>query len=137
MDKLRRALSGAEDQDSQAEQGGITEMLDASSLSWSTRVKGFAICFIVGFLFSLLGSFFFFINRMVGFGLCYSFGSVISLMSTMFLMGPVNQLKKMFDGTRLIATIIMLGSIVLTLFFAFKVSNKRGIKEQERVTDRI
>jgi hypothetical protein len=39
MDKLRRALSGAEDRDSQAEQGGITEILDTSTLSWSTRVK--------------------------------------------------------------------------------------------------
>jgi len=123
MDKLRRALSGADDVESQQEQNGITEILDTSSLSWSTRVKGFAICFIVGILFSLLGSVLFFFNRMVGFGLCYSFGSVVSLMSTMFLMGPVNQLKKMFDGTRLIATIIMIASIVLTLFFAFYVRN--------------
>lgn len=65
MDKLRRALSGQESQESQAEQGGITEIIDSTSLSWSTRVKGFAICFVVGFAFSIFGSLLFFLGNKV------------------------------------------------------------------------
>jgi len=126
MDKLRRALSGSEDQEGQAEQGGITEILDHTTLSWSTRVKGFAICFVTGFALSLFGSILFFFGNYVGFGISYSLGSVISIFSTMFLMGPVNQCKKMFDGTRVIAALIMWCSIILTLFFAFK-THKAGL----------
>jgi len=100
-------------------------MMDSSSLSWSTRVKGFIICFVVGFAFSIFGSLLFFLGNTVGFGICYTFGSVVSIFSTMFLMGPVNQIKKMFHGTRVIAALIMWASIVLTLFFAFK-TKKRG-----------
>jgi len=34
-------------------------------------------------------------------------------------MGPLHQLQKMFSSNRAIATVVMLGAIVLTLFFAF------------------
>ncbi|KAG9493644.1 hypothetical protein GDO78_001498, partial [Eleutherodactylus coqui] len=39
--------------------------------------------------------------------------------STCFLMGPLKQLKKMFEPTRLIATIIMLLCLICTLCAAF------------------
>lgn len=42
--------------------------------------------------------------------------------STCFLMGPVNQLKKMFAETRIIATILVFVTIGLTLFAALVVS---------------
>jgi hypothetical protein len=42
------------------------------------------------------------------FAVLYSIGNVVALSSTLFLMGPVNQLKRMFAPTRLIATIVML-----------------------------
>ncbi|CAL8108371.1 unnamed protein product [Orchesella dallaii] len=122
MDKLRRALSG-QDSESQAEEGGFNEIVDTSSLSWSTRIKGFIACFLLGFVFSIFGTILFFFHNTRGFGICYSFGSIVSLLSTMFLMGPFKQLKKMFEGTRVIATAVMLASLVLTLFFALKVGN--------------
>uniref|UniRef100_A0A1I8NP16 Vesicle transport protein n=1 Tax=Stomoxys calcitrans TaxID=35570 RepID=A0A1I8NP16_STOCA len=42
-------------------------------------------------------------------------GSIMTQVYTCFLMGPVNQLKKMFSDTRLIATCIVIFSIIMTL----------------------
>ena len=39
----------------------------------------------------------------------------------MFLVGPLRQVKNMFAGTRIIATIVYLGAMALTLFAAFYV----------------
>jgi hypothetical protein len=58
MDKLKRALRGndgggaGEDE----ERGIIDEALDASTLSWSTRVKGFIACFVLGCVISILST---------------------------------------------------------------------------------
>jgi hypothetical protein len=82
MDKLRRALSGesADQQQRQAEEGGaFTEIMDSSSLSYSTRIKGFAACFLGGFLFSILGSFMFFFGNVKAFAVFYTLGSIIGL----------------------------------------------------------
>ncbi|CAH8620912.1 unnamed protein product [Heterobilharzia americana] len=38
--------------------------------------------------------------------------------STIFLMGPMNQLKRMFQETRIFAAVFMLVSLVLTIIFA-------------------
>ncbi|XP_011877274.1 PREDICTED: vesicle transport protein SFT2B isoform X6 [Vollenhovia emeryi] len=57
------------------------------------------------------------------FAVFYTLGNIISLASTCFLMGPLNQLKKMFAATRLIATILVLVSIALTLFAALHLHN--------------
>ncbi|XP_012276609.1 vesicle transport protein SFT2A [Orussus abietinus] len=117
MEKLRRALSGNEQCDE--ESGIITQVMDSSTLSWSTRIKGFAICFVIGILCSFLGSFALFLNRgLTVFAVFYTLGNIISLLSTCFLMGPVKQLKKMFASTRVIATVLVFVSIVMTLFAA-------------------
>jgi len=71
-------LSGDEERQDE-EQGGFNEIIDASSLSWSTRVKGFAFCFILGLLLSLLGSFMFFVGNVTAFGIFYTLGSITSL----------------------------------------------------------
>ncbi|TKC50942.1 hypothetical protein EI555_001390 [Monodon monoceros] len=52
MEKLRRVLSGQDDE----EQGLTAQVLDASSLSFNTRLKWFAICFASGIVFSILGT---------------------------------------------------------------------------------
>lgn len=41
--------------------------------------------------------------------------------STCFLMGPVNQIKKMFAPTRVVATVIVVVSFAITLFAAIGV----------------
>ncbi|KFM62769.1 Vesicle transport protein SFT2B, partial [Stegodyphus mimosarum] len=118
MDKLKKALSG---DDVDEEQGIMTQVIDASSLSWSTRIKGFAICFVLGFTFSVLGSACFAIpgKGFILFGIFYTLGNITALASTMFLMGPWNQLQKMFAPTRILATICVLSFLALTLCAAF------------------
>lgn len=121
MDKLKKALSG---DDEEEETGIVTQISDASTLSWSTRIKGFIICFALGVVMSVLGSCLLFLkNGLVIFAVLYSFGNILALASTCFLMGPVNQLKKMFAKTRVIATILVFVMLILTLVCAFAVKS--------------
>ncbi|XP_035664509.1 vesicle transport protein SFT2A-like [Branchiostoma floridae] len=121
MDKLRKQLSGEGDD----EKGLVTQIADGSTLSWSTRIKGFAICFILGVVFSFLGTFLLFTkNGLTVFAVCYTFGNLLALGSTCFLMGPINQLKRMFKETRIIATIVVLICLALTLCAVFWWNNK-------------
>ncbi|KAM9259122.1 vesicle transport protein SFT2A isoform 2-T2 [Cariama cristata] len=50
MEKLRRVLTGQDDE----EQGLTAQVLDASTLSFGTRVRWFAICFVAGIVCSIL-----------------------------------------------------------------------------------
>ncbi|KAJ8315606.1 hypothetical protein KUTeg_007756 [Tegillarca granosa] len=123
MDKLKKALSG---DDEEEETGIVTQISDASTLSWSTRIKGFIICFALGVVMSVLGSCLLFLkNGLVIFAVLYSFGNILALASTCFLMGPVNQLKKMFAKTRVIATILVFVMLILTLVCAFAVDDPK------------
>jgi len=96
---------------------------EATTLSWSTRLKGFAVCFCLGVFFSLLGTIMLWKNIKL-FAIFYTFGNIISLASTCFLLGPLKQLKNMFKEKRLIATIVMILSLALTLCAAFWWKNK-------------
>ncbi|XP_008170071.3 vesicle transport protein SFT2A isoform X1 [Chrysemys picta bellii] len=116
MEKLRRVLSGHEDE----EQGLTTQVLDSSTLSFGTRVKWFAICFATGIFCSILGTAFLWLpSGLKLFAVFYTLGNIAALASTCFLMGPVKQLKKMFEPTRLIATIVMLLCLIFTLCAVF------------------
>ncbi|NXF96164.1 SFT2B protein, partial [Eubucco bourcierii] len=117
MDKLKRVLSGHDTE----EAGGLSEIVEGTSLSWSTRLKGFIACFAIGCLFSILGSCFLWLpgNKLTLFAAFYTLGNIASIGSTFFLMGPMKQLKRMFEPTRLIATIVMLLCLILTLCAAF------------------
>ncbi|XP_022100724.1 vesicle transport protein SFT2B-like isoform X2 [Acanthaster planci] len=116
MDKLKKVLNGKEEEEDQ--QGIVTQIYEGSTLSWSTRLKGFIICFVIGCLLSVLGSFFLFFTfgtALSLFAVFYTLGSVCGLMSTMFLMGPVKQLKNMFKEKRIIATSLVILFLALTL----------------------
>lgn len=117
MDKLRRVLNGHEDE----ERGLTAQVLDSSSLSFGTRVKWFAVCFTLGIAFSILGSALLWVPGagIKLFAVFYTLGNVAALASTCFLMGPVKQLKKMFEPTRLIATVVMLLCLICTLCAVF------------------
>ncbi|CAB0038098.1 unnamed protein product [Trichogramma brassicae] len=122
MDKLKSFFNGEED--TVEEQNGImSQVSDTMKLSKTTRIKGFIICFVVGILLSVLGSFALFLKGLTTYGVLYTLGNIISLASTCFLMGPVNQLKKMFASTRVIATIIVFVSFGLTLYAALGLHN--------------
>jgi hypothetical protein len=60
--------------------------------------------------------------RLLLFAFLYSVGSLCSIGSTMFLMGPLKQLKKMFDPVRAVATIFFLFSVAMTILFACMVA---------------
>lgn len=107
------------------ERGVIQEALDTSSLSWSTRVQGFAACFVIGLFISILATVMFSITlNLYTFGILYTLGNVVAICSTLFLMGPVNQIKRMFHSTRWIASTVMLLCLVLTLVSAFVLKKK-------------
>ncbi|XP_046325611.1 vesicle transport protein SFT2B-like [Haliotis rufescens] len=125
MDKLKKALSG---DDEDEEKGIVTQISDASTLSWSTRIKGFIVCFVLGVALSMLGSCLLFArNGLIMFAVLYTIGNILSLSSTCFLMGPLNQLKKMFAKTRIIATILVLVMFVLTIVCATALKNGAGL----------
>ena len=76
-----------------------------------------------------------FFQNYVGFAICYSLGSITSICSTMFLMGPVNQVKRMFDSHRIIATVVFLAAIAGTLAVAFKASRFRISLKLDHLSD--
>ncbi|XP_070567309.1 vesicle transport protein SFT2B-like [Ptychodera flava] len=120
MDKLKKVLKGEDEEE--GDQSLYTQFSDATTLSWSTRVKGFVICFCIGMICSFLKmtilEVFPFVsgdNGLVLFAIFYTLGNIIAMVSTCFLMGPVRQLKNMFSEKRIIATIIVIISFALTL----------------------
>ncbi|KAK6329510.1 vesicle transport protein SFT2A [Coregonus clupeaformis] len=123
MDRLRSMIGGREDE----EVGLTAQVLDASSLSYSTRVKWFVICFASGILCSILGTALLFLPGGTKlFAVFYTLGNLAALSSTCFLMGPLKQLKRMFEPTRLIATCVVLLCLILTLCAVFW-WNKKGL----------
>ena len=62
----------------------------------------------------------------MSFSILYTLGNIVALASTCFLMGPVNQIKKMFAPNRWIATSLMLLFLVLTLVCAWGF-HKKGL----------
>ncbi|XP_051773668.1 vesicle transport protein SFT2A [Ctenopharyngodon idella] len=125
MDKLRRVLSG---RDENEEVGLTSQIMDSTTLGFGTRVKWFVICFAAGILCSILGTALLFLPKagIKLFAVFYTLGNIAAISSTCFLMGPFKQLKRMFEPTRLIATIMMLLFLVLTLCAVFW-WNKKGL----------
>ncbi|KRX81104.1 Vesicle transport protein SFT2A [Trichinella sp. T6] len=112
---LTRIFSSNEEE----EEDIISDVTDGNTLTWSTRIKCFLFCFLLGIFLSVMGSVSIFFRNFVMFSILFSIGSVMSMASTCFLMGPVKQLKKMVDPTRLISTVVVILMIILTLFSAF------------------
>ncbi|NXP13682.1 SFT2A protein, partial [Thinocorus orbignyianus] len=96
------------------------KVLDASTLSFGTRVKWFAICFVAGIACSVFGTALLWLPKGIRlFAVFYTMGNIAALASTCFLMGPLKQLKAMFKPERLVAAIVMLLFLVLTLCAVF------------------
>jgi len=78
-----------------------------SGLSWNTRLKGFGICLLIAVGLGIGAIIIYFLGaNIAGFAVLYSFAVIFGLGSTFFLMGPIKQLKKMFEPSRCIATIV-------------------------------
>lgn len=95
-------------------------------LSYSTRLTGFAFCFVFGILISLtsLNSF---TSVLLGnpapFAFKYTIGNVLSLCSYCFLVGPARQCAGMWAAERWIFTVCYLGSFAATLVCVFYLKN--------------
>uniref|UniRef100_A0A0X3PMI2 Vesicle transport protein n=1 Tax=Schistocephalus solidus TaxID=70667 RepID=A0A0X3PMI2_SCHSO len=116
-----RSIKGLFSKQEEDEQGIISEVENGCvSLSWSTRLKGFACCFGLGVLLSFLGNLFLWIPHtgLKLFALFYTLGNLFSLTSSFFLMGPVQQCKRMFAETRIIAAVLVILFMVLTIVSA-------------------
>ncbi|RIA96931.1 Got1/Sft2-like family-domain-containing protein [Glomus cerebriforme] len=91
---------------------------DFFKLTRTQRLYGFGICFVLGFVISLVSVFMIGIS-LSGFAVLYTLGNIISLVSTGFLVGFKKQIKTMFAPVRWFASVIYLGTLVLTLVIAF------------------
>eukprot|EP00730_Choanoeca_flexa_P014336 TRINITY_DN6235_c0_g1_i2.p1 TRINITY_DN6235_c0_g1~~TRINITY_DN6235_c0_g1_i2.p1 ORF type:complete len:177 (+),score=16.16 TRINITY_DN6235_c0_g1_i2:202-732(+) len=112
-----------EPEESQGIIGGLQSNVDnccgtMCKLTRKQRLYGFAICFALGFVISIVGSIFIATGKTIPFAVCYSIGTVLSLSSSLFLWGPWHQIKNMFKETRWLATVIMLIAIAMTLVSA-------------------
>ncbi len=92
------------------------------ALSWEVRLWGFGIFFSFGMLISFLSTFSVatILVRPGKFAFLYTLGNVLSIFSLAFLTGPCNQLKRMCDSERRIATSVYLLSMGLTLLAVIK-----------------
>ncbi|PIK43984.1 hypothetical protein BSL78_19162 [Apostichopus japonicus] len=117
MDKLRKMLQG-EEEEPEDEENIITQIYEGTSLSWSTRVKGFTICFVTGCVLAFLSVLVLLFptsSNLAIFAVFYSLGNITIIAGSLFLMGPVSQAKRMFKENRIIATIVFLVFLILTV----------------------
>lgn len=99
-----------------------TEDDDLCALSYTQRMYAFAACLLGGFLFIFLSIIVF--VKPIKFALLFTFGNVMAVGSTAFLIGPAEQLRKMFDPVRLYATAVYLGCVFLALICAILIHSK-------------
>ncbi|GMT00773.1 hypothetical protein PENTCL1PPCAC_22947 [Pristionchus entomophagus] len=87
----------------------------SSALDWDTRVQYFIGFFCLSIVASFCGSALLIAMRLTGFCVLTSVSSALSLIGTFFLSGPLNQLKRMADKSRWLASLLYVASIVATL----------------------
>lgn len=85
------------------------------TMSWITRIQGFALCWALGFFANVVAWVALAAHNYVKYSLLSSVGNVMSMMSTVMLMGPLAQCKRMFDPIRRETTIVYLASIAATI----------------------
>ncbi|KAF9955898.1 hypothetical protein BGZ72_003280 [Mortierella alpina] len=96
-----------------------TNPISCFTLNRTQRLYGFGICFVVGFLITILSTLSIATGQLALFAVFFTLGNVISLMSTTFLIGPTKQIKTMFAPVRMVASIVFLAMIAATLVVAF------------------
>ncbi|KAL9237414.1 hypothetical protein vseg_011964 [Gypsophila vaccaria] len=95
---------------------------DFCNLPYTQRLYAFAACLVAGLLLILLSTIVF--VKPIKFALLFTFGNVLAVGSTAFVIGPVEQLRKMFDPVRVYASAVYLGCLFLALICAILIHNK-------------
>ena len=88
------------------------------SLSYTHRMYGFAGCLCLGLLLGILSWISVFQSNWVLFGLLMTASNLCAIGGSFFLAGPMKQVKRMFEETRMIATIVYIVTMVLTVLAA-------------------
>lgn len=122
MSQLRDSLLGRKDQ------GIVAEAAEyCPSLTYKTRLYGFAILLALAWLAGILSGVMLFVSpgNLTIFAVLYTVSNLLGLGSTFFLVGPKNQIKKMFKPVRLWSAVAFLVFMGLTLVaaLALKPSN--------------
>ena len=89
-----------------------------AGLSWKERLAGFAVCYGLGCLVTILafGSFAaVFAGAPARFALTYTLGNVLNLGSTCFLVGPSRQWSALTHKSRRVASFVYILCMVITL----------------------
>ena len=99
------------------------EIDEFCTCSYETRIKGFGICFVLGWFITFMSTIAIvsIVTNPAKFAVLYTFGNLISLASTCFLFGPCSQIKSMLKHKRIFATILYFSAMIMTLVLAFKV----------------
>ncbi|KAF9570633.1 hypothetical protein EC968_001520 [Mortierella alpina] len=93
--------------------------LTCLTLNRTQRLYGFGICFVLGFVITILSTLALATAQLSLFAVFFTLGNVVSLLSTTFLIGPGKQLRTMFAPVRMVASIVFLAMIILTFIVAF------------------
>jgi len=83
----------------------------------------FGFCFVFGIVMMGFSIMFLWTFNVRKFALAFTIGNLLLIGSTLFLMGPMKQLKSMFEKGRVYATSSFFGSMVLTLFVTMKLQS--------------
>ncbi len=93
------------------------------TLTYTQRMYGFGGCLALGFLLGILSWISVLSSNWVLFGLLMTASNLCAIGGSFFLAGPVKQIKRMFEETRLIATIVYGVSMILTILAAVVVES--------------
>ncbi|GFZ48766.1 hypothetical protein JCM24511_06515 [Saitozyma sp. JCM 24511] len=99
--------------------GGETPSYNFLGLTRTQRLGGFAACYVGGLAISLLGAILLFLGATGAFATLFAVGAILSLIGTGFLVGFKKQLQTMFKPVRVVATVLLFASIIMTFVSAF------------------
>ncbi|KAL3754180.1 hypothetical protein ACJRO7_001429 [Eucalyptus globulus] len=120
MWKLSQSLFGGEEE---GQDEVLAEDSDGiCSLSPMQRVYAFGACLLVGLVCMFLSLIVF--AKPIKFAVVFTCGNLLAVGSTVFLIGAAQQMRMMFDSTRVFATAIYLGCVVLALICALWIHSK-------------
>ncbi|BBN04329.1 hypothetical protein MPTK1_3g03700 [Marchantia polymorpha subsp. ruderalis] len=100
------------------EPGFMEEVQGRLSMSRTHRMYGFGACMALGVIFLFISTTLIIMPEKFAF--TFTTANILLMGSTMFLIGPIRQLKMMFDPVRMCATVCYLLSLVMALFCALK-----------------
>mmetsp|Transcript_90898 Transcript_90898/g.125353 ORF Transcript_90898/g.125353 Transcript_90898/m.125353 type:complete len:164 (+) Transcript_90898:222-713(+) len=99
-----------------------------SWVSDSVNYTNATICFGLAALFMMLCVFMLpsIVIMPSKFTMCFSLAMICCLLGLAYLRGPRTYLNSLFEGSQLLATCILLGSIVMSLYFSLVASSYLG-----------